>query len=482
MSSRGRPYRLFASDRFLSREACRDILDRVVRMSVGGGDVSLWIRSAWTGNVRWAGNQIITSGDTTDHRIVIDRRIRGAGGAATTNRADDDALEACVRRAEQQLRYAQFDLDATPLRTGEVYPRTDLWSDATYALDAAARAAQQRQLVEPAMAAGLLSAGYLEVSAVGTGMLNSAGMFAYAPQTRAEYSVTVRNSEGTASGWAGADNRDWQAIDTAGLSAIALDKCRRSANPVAIEPGRYTVILEPQAVADLMLPLVRSLDRQSAEMGMGPWADRPATPEPTGTLAGPGDAPSPGAVPPPRPRSRIGQKVLDERITIGADPADPDAPFVPFWVDGSPYRAVKWIDAGVLKELSYDRYYALRELNRSHPLNNSSAFRMSGGPVSKEEMIANTVRGLLITRLVNIRVVEGTSLLCSGTTADGVWLIERGKITTPVKNFRFRESPLFAFNNLQALGTPVRVLQRMPAIAPAALVRDFSLTSLADAV
>jgi predicted Zn-dependent protease len=382
-----------------------------------------------------------------------------------------------VQRAEDRLRYERYDLDAQPPRRAESYLTTNTWSDETFSLDAAARADIQRRLAEPALAAQLHSAGYLEVSATGSGIVNSAGLFAYQPETRAEYSVTVRNPRGTASGWAGADDRDWRKIDAERLSRVALEKCQRSADPVAIEPGRYTVILEPQAVAELMLPLVRSLTRMSAEAGVGPWADK--SPRSEGAAA----AREPGAdAAEELGRSKIGQKVLDDRITIGADPADPDAAIVPFWADGTPHRAVKWIEDGVLRELAYDRFYALRALNRSDPLNNSQAFRMSGGQASVDEMIADTARGLLITRLVNVRQVDGDTLLCTGTTSDGVWLIERGRITTPVKNFRFRESPLYAFNNLELLGTPVRVLQRMPTIVPPAKIRDFSLTSLADAV
>jgi predicted Zn-dependent protease len=97
-------------------------------------------------------------------------------------------------------------------------------------------------------------------------------------------------------------------------------------------------------------------------------------------------------------------------------------------------------------------------------------------------MIAGTQRGILITRFTNVRQIIADSLFCGGTTSDGIWLIEHGKISRALKNFRFRESPLFAFNNIEALGPPERVLLEMPAICPPAKVRDFSLTSLADAI
>lgn len=477
-----RPKSLFAPDRFLTPEGCRDLLERIVRLSSGGGEVSLHVRSRWTGNVRWARNDITTAGDTTNHDIMINRSRRGAAAWVRVNRLDDASLKTALTQVERLMHHPAPSDAPVPLRTAEIYPETEIWSDSTYGVDAAARAAIQRSMVEPALAEQLLSAGYLEVTAVGNGVVNSSGLFAYIPETRAEYSVTVRNSTGTGSGWAGVDNRDWRQIDPAKLSAIALDKCKRSADPVAIEPGRYDVILEPQAVADLMLPLIRSLQRRPAEMGMGPWADRPRGAVGAGIVIGnqtfaegQGDANEGG-------NSRIGQQVLDPRITISADPSDPEAPFVPFSYDSTPHRPVTWIDKGVLKELSYDRWYAVQALNKPDPLNNSGSFRMRGGQTTIPEMIENTERGLLVTRLTNVRMVDYDSLLCTGTTSDGLWLIERGKITQAVKNFRFRESPLFAFNSLDALGVPVRALGPMPTIVPPAKVRDFSMTSLADAV
>ena len=470
------------TERFLSQDACRDLLQRVIRLSTGGGEVQISVRSRWTGNLRWARNESTSSGDTTAHNINITRFIRGASASASTNQIDDESLRACIRRAELRILYRTPDPDAPPLRSAETYIKTNLWNDETFGLDADARAGIQLKIVEPAVAEQLFSFGYLEITAVGNGVMNSAGLFAYLPQTRAEFSVTVRNPKATGSGWAGTENNDWRKIDAEKVTARAIEKCKSSANPVAIEPGRYTVILEPQAVGDLMEPLVRSLIRPPAEMGQGPWADRADEIEeqtnPMSEIASTlSTRPTQGGG-----SSRIGKRVLDARITISADPADPDAPFVPFAFDTLPYRAVKWIEAGVLKELSYPRQYALSTLNRSDPLNNSGAFRMTGGPTSVDEMIAATGRGILITRLTNVHTIIAESLFCGGTTSDGLWLVEHGKISRPLKNFRFRESPLFAFNNIEAIGAPERVLLDMPSICPPIKARDFSLTSLADAI
>ncbi len=468
-------------ERFLSPEAVKDLLTRVVRLSTGGGDVQLYVMSRWTGNIRWARNEILSGGDTTNHYINITRIVRGAAGSATTSAVDDDSIRECIRRAEDRMRYSPVNNeDAAPLHKAERYLEPQLWSDVTFNVDAAARARSQQQLVAPAASEHLLSAGYIEVSATGYGVTNTAGLFSYSPETRAEYSVTVRNASGTGSGWAGTTANDWGKIDAARVSSTAMEKSKRSADPVAIEPGRYTVILEPQAVADLMLPLIRSLFRMPPEMGQGPWADGsrsfPLPPELREGITDPAFLAQRFGV------SKIGQRVLDPRITIGADPMDPDAPFVPFASDGTPMRPVKWIENGVLKELGYNRPYAVAALNKPDPLNNNEAFRMSGGGSSVGEMVKSTERGLLVTRLVNVRVVDYSSLLCTGTTSDGLWLIERGQVTKAVKNFRFRESPLFAFNSIDVLGAPVRVIEGMPTVVPPVRVRDFSMTSLADAV
>lgn len=465
--------------RFLSAEECRRLLSRILKSTRGGGDTGLHVLSEATGNVRWARNTIISAGDTTDHTLTITRTVRGAIGQASTNRTDDAALEDCVRRAEYMLRYMHPQSGyQSEARGAEQYAAPDLWSDATFQMDAAQRATLQRRLSAPAAAAGLLSAGYLETKAIGNGYCNSAGLFTYVPETRAEYSVTVRDAKGTGSGWAGRDHLDWRRLDVDALSALALDKCRRSLDPVAVEPGRYTVILEPQAVADLMRPLVNSVSRRpNAEGGIGPWADNSEESRRLNPPSHPDvmDGATSG-------NSKIGRTVLDPRVHVSADPNDPGMPFVPFARNGTRVLPVTWIEKGVLREIGYEIPYALRWLNRRDPLNNTRAFRMRGGTTSVEEMIASTERGLLVTRLVNLRLIEIANLLYTGTTADGLWLVEKGRITGPVKNFRFRESPLYAFNNLEMLGPATRVFMDHPTIAPAAKIRDFSMTSLADAV
>jgi predicted Zn-dependent protease len=460
---KGRPFRLDPETpidepaRYYSREASEEIFKRVLALTEGGGETSVSVDTFWTGNIRWARNAVTTAGDVTNHQVRITRSIKGAQASANTNKVDDAALKLAVQSAERTLLYYPQDLDRTPMPGKQEYYQPKLWSDTTYNLDAAKRSQTAYELVQPVVQEKLVAAGYLQVGVATRSVFTTNGMDAYYAATRAQYSTTVRNPAGTGSGWAGVDKQDWAQIDAKGISERALKKCIDSADPKAIEPGRYTLIMEPQAVHDLMVYAIYALDRFSAENFQTVYTLRPG-------------------------QSKIGLKVFDERITISSNPMDPECGYIPFDYEGYPYRPVTWVENGILKELSYGRRYALSQIGSGVPLPNSYSYRIKGGSTPIEEMIATTKRGLLVTRFSNINIIDGSSLLATGITRDGLWLIENGKITFPVKNFRFTESPMFAFNNVQQIGPAERVLAAYPTIVPPMKVNDFNFTSLSDAI
>jgi predicted Zn-dependent protease len=370
-----------------------------------------------------------------------------------------------IRAAERAVQYAQerFDLrEESNVIDPILHPV--LWSDATYACDSEQRGEIVRTILGPAEAARILSAGEFRVTAKGSATLSSNALFRYYPTTSASFSTTARDATGTGSGWTGVNDFDITRIDVARLASRALEKCQMSVNPVALEPGRYTTILEAQAVADLFAPLFDSsvVERRIAESPRGPFGG------------------------PRQGKSKIGQRILDPRISIVADPMDTLAGFLPFEVhSGGAYYPIQWVADGVLRQLAYDRGYALRRLHLPTPLLNSSSWRITGGSTSVDEMIASTERGLLVTRFHNVQVRDLSSFTCSGYTRDGLWLIDRGKMTKPVKNFRFVESPVFAFNQLEQVGSPQRVFcqdDALARVAPPAKVRDFNFSQIADAV
>jgi len=460
------PARLYLPDapaEFLSREACKALFDRIAAMSVGGGSTSVSIVSSWRGTSTWARNRVYVSSDNHDVEVYVSRTIQGAGSSASTTRTDDDGLRQAVREAERSRTYGGQSPENLPVPLiQDTLTQPTLWSEATMALSPDGRADLARRMIAPSEGGSFLSAGEIVAGAQGRAMFSTEGMARYYPTTFVEVSASVRDPKRGASGWAGVTDFDLARVDGAAIATRATEKARLSASPVALEPGRYTVILEPQAVADLFsLVIRRVMDRQLAESGRGPFAD------PSG--------------------SKIGMQVLDRRLTVSADPMDPLAGFVPFEIySGDGYRQVNWMDQGILRDLSYYRGYALGTLGLDKPLLNSNSYRMfaSGEPtVSIDDMIASTQRGLVVTRFGNVEVIDMNSMLLSGFTRDGVWLVESGKISKAVKNFRFTESPLFALNNVQQIGAPVRVFDRTAAVlVPPIKVQDFSMTALADAV
>lgn len=485
---RAEPKRLLADEeRILTKAQTDAIAKRVFAFARGGGETRVNISSWSRGEVRWARNRVSLASDRRDVAIVIERIVLNSGAArAITNQLDDESLEAAVRAAERaaevegDLRRSPPGVPAAPIPT---QPKPLIWSDATYAATPEARGEVARALIEPAEAKGYSSAGYIEMHAGTTARVSSErpdGPYSvddvpYVQWTQAQCSMTVRDRQGAASGWAGLSSYDWKSIDTAALGARALQKCEASRNPVVLEPGRYTVILEAQAVADLMEIVVTSTRRIDAEVGAGPWA-----------LA-PDDAVRIGGQ--PIFRTKLGLKVIDERITIDHDPADPRLGILPQpWME-----PVTFFEKGVLKSLWYGRDYALASLGTNAARRGMWGYRMSGGTTSIDEMISSTQRGLLVTRFSDIRGLDGGSLLSTGLTRDGLWLIEHGKITKAVKNFRFTESPLFVLNSVDQLGEPVPVFRPVrsayerdipltPAIVPPLKARDFSFTSTIDAI
>ena len=481
--------------RFLSESECGELAARAAKLAVGGGETGIRIETTWTGNIRYARNQILSSGDVRNHpTVLVTRSIRGATATVWSNQIDDAPLEAAIRRCERALkfkaetggppfqeyfvkpavaglnesdvkkaRYETLDSDIANLtiQTPEVHARPKIFYDTTYGLEADARAAAVAPLVEHARKAGMLAAGYIQVSAHGRAVIDTWGRALYYPYTRAQFSVTVRDPKGIGSGWAGIDWADWTRVDAMRLSEIALDKCLRSRNPVAVEPGRYTAILEPQAVHTLMVEVMGPItfERESAENnGDNPWYLKSK-------------------------QSKIGLKVFDERVTIDADPNDMELGFPPFGLNGEVYHPATWFKNGVLVNVPYSRSYAIQHLGINQGLPNCGAYRMHGGTTSVEEMITTTKRGIYVTRLQSTRALDPRSLLISGYTRDGLWLIENGKISKAIKNFRFVDSPLFALNNLEQIGESVRVFSpEVPAFAPTIKVRDFSFTSLTDAI
>jgi len=413
------------------------------------------------GNTRFAVNQISTAGDNTDTVLTVRSEYGKRAANASTNALDDDSLKRVVETSERLAKLAPEDPEAMPELGPQAVSASPGYSASTAALDPAGRAAAVSRVTEPARAAKLVATGYLETDVGSFAVANSKGLFDYSRQTSAAMTTTVRTPDASGSGWAGAAHSDWRRIDPSELGEHAIEKARRSVNAVAVEPGRYTVILEPTAVGNLIQLLAFALNARNADEGRSFF-----------TKPGGGN--------------KIGQKVVDERVSLWSDPMDPDASANTFTAEGLPVHKTVWIEEGVVRNLAYDRFWAEKQNTAPSPLIGS--LRMPGGTTTQEEMVASVSRGILVTRFWYIRPVDPRTILYTGLTRDGTFLIEDGKITRAVKNLRFNESPIFMLNNLEGLGPPVRVSASedggpgFAIVVPPVMARDFTFTSLSDAV
>ncbi len=473
----------------MTSSACSDVCERVekIRSERSGSNlgVKVNISSSWYSMIRWQRNRVYLLGDSLDNLIGL-TGIRGENPVAlrcatSFNQIDDtslrEAVNYCFDNARGHMTNNMAPDVTLPPPPPHQYPKTAIWSEATYVQTDEERVAIVRDLTDSAEQSGMLSAGDIVVSATGYAGYSTGTTLLYAPVTATQCSITVRDPDGTGSGWAGRSSYDWNRFDARALAATALDKCLRSRNPVRIEPGRYTTILEPQATFDFVIGIMFGLYGGLAGLNTFYWnatSDLLPYHEPPEEVI---MSRRPDAQPMQAARTKIGQRLLDERVTLSYTPEDPDLGVLPFHPEGGPVRATTFFERGVLKQLS------LRTRNGRQGTNAGDACRMSGGSTSIEEMIATTKRGLIVTRLSGFVLLDAPSLLYNGYTRDGLWLIENGKISRPVHNMRFTESPLFALNNLEQLGTPMGVFSPgFPAVVPPIKVRDFSFTALIDAV
>jgi len=435
----------------LSKEEAQAILKKALGYSKAD-ECEITLNGKTGGNIRYARNEVSTSGAEENVSMSVESRFGKRSGVATINEFDDASLRKVIQRSEETARLAPESPEYIALLGPQNYSASKEFFESTHNVDPAYRAEAAAKSIAAAAAKGLTAAGFLEHYSNFTAQMNSKGLFAYHPATIVDFSVTMRTEDGTGSGYVTQDFSDISKLDTGKASQIAADKAANSRNARALEPGKYTVILEPAASIDLLQNMFYNMDQRNAEEGRS-------------FLSKAGS------------KTKLGEKLLDERVTVYSDPTNAEVPSSPFADDGRPQQKVTWIDKGVVKNMYNTRYWASNKGAVSVPPPGNII--MEGGNQSLEEMIKGTSRGILVTRLWYIRAVDPQTLLYTGLTRDGTFYIENGKIMYPVKNFRFNESPVIMLNNLEALGKPQRI---SGSLIPPMKIRDFTFTSLSDAV
>ncbi len=436
----------------ISKEEARKILEKVLSYSKADScEISL--NGSKGGNIRYARNTVSTSGTESNMSLAVQSAFGKKSGVSTVNEFDDASLQKVVARSEELARLSPENPEfMEPLEPQQYQDSSNAYSQTTADISPEYRARAAENSINPAQEKGIIAAGFMEDGAYFSALMNSKGLFAYHQGSNVDFTVTMRTEDGTGSGWVARDFNDVSKLDTAAASAIAIEKALNSKNARAIEPGKYTVILEPAAASDLIGNMMYNMNARQADEGRSFLSKKDG-------------------------QTKIGEKLLDERVTIYSDPKHPEVPTSTWSDEGLPLKKRMWIENGVVKNMVYDRYWASQKSKEPIPYPN--AIIMEGGNQSLEEMIKNTKKGILVTRLWYIRSVDPQTLLYTGLTRDGTFYIENGRIAFPVKNFRFNESPVIMLNNLETLGKPQRIDGDL---IPPMKIRDFTFTSLSDAV
>jgi predicted Zn-dependent protease len=444
----------------LTQQQAKRITDAVLGQAMVP-ELVVSVRDRQTGNTRFARNQPTTEGDVDTLEISVTASIEGRTATAIGNRSDAASLAALVVEAEELAALSPVDPEHVPPIGKGVYLDVKGHDKPTAKLGAAERAKAVERAIATAADADVDLAGFYEhreqSMAIATRLSGGPGAFAFYPSTEASLTVTCRSRDAQGSGWAGLESHRGALIDAGALTQLAAEKADISRDAKPLAPGKYVVVLEAQAVGDLLSFLLDSLDARAADEGRS-WFSH----ESGGT--------------------RIGEELFHHSITLRSDPADADNPATPFTEDGEAHKLVRWIGDGVLENLTCSRFWAGK--SKTPALASPSSVLLDGADVELIDLVQAVDRAVLVTRFWYSRMLDPRTILATGLTRDGTFLVEQGKITSAVKNFRYNESPVTLLKNVLALGRPQRVVTGggRVMVVPPMVVKDFNFASLSDAI
>lgn len=386
-------------------------------------------------------------------RVLTDRKT----GVATGNDLTDAGLKKLVQTAERVASFQHANPDTGSLPQPLSITPAKAYIDATAKCTPLDRAHGVEKILAPSRKSNLDAAGAFSTEEQEILIANSLGVSAYHRGTTASIMTVIMGKD--SSGYASDVSIDVSRLDPEAMGKTAIDKALASKNPTVIEPGEYTVILEEEAVANMVLFL--------AFMGMGALAVQ----EGRSFMNG-----------------KFGERITGDEITIWDDGFDPRGIPQPFDFEGTPKQKVTLIDKGVAKNVVHDTATAAKESGKvstghSLPAPNTQGplplnLFMAAGRATKDEMIASTERGILVTRFHYANILHPVKTVLTGMTRDGTFLIEKGKIARPIKNLRFTQSILEAFGNVDMLGSRSKLCTTygIHTYVPAAKIRNFRFT------
>ncbi|HUX67118.1 MAG TPA: TldD/PmbA family protein [Terriglobales bacterium] len=429
-----------------------------------GAEVELAVEEVDSELTRFANNAIHQHVAENSLALSVRTQFDARMARASTHRLDGPGLREVVERALRLTRAQAPDPELLPMAEPAVQTPVERWDEATAALSPAQRAASVGEMVAEAAPARLTAAGVCASQRHRFALLNSRGLEAFYASTAAEFSVTMLDAN--SSGWAKGSSYRWSDLAPAAGARLAAAKAMASADPRELPPGRYTAILEPAAVLDLLGFLMWDFGALSVLDQRSFLSDR------------------------------VGAKLFGDNISISDDAYHPLQTGAPFDGEGVPRRRVALVEQGWVRNLVYARQTA-RQWNQRHPEAHAAPtghgfplpnefgegplnLVMAGGGVPVEAMIASTERGILVTRLWYIREVDPYQKILTGMTRDGTFLIEDGCLRHGVRNFRFNQNMVELLNQVEALGPAVRASgeESFDMVVPALKVRGFNFTEV----
>jgi PmbA protein len=461
----------------LDRDQANDILDKLRRLSQAD-EIELLISGGRSSLTRFANNTIHQNVAEEEYHISVRSAFGNRTARASTNKHDDDSLRRVVQSSEALAKVQHPDSDLLPMPTQEEVAAANVdggdgvvsrYFEATARLTPQDRAQGVAAMVDVAKKHNLAAAGIFSSAKIVEGIFNSKGVNAWYEQTLAEVSVSMLGS--SSSGWQKANSPDRARLDPVRMAEVAAIKAIESKDPRDLPPGKYTVILEPAAVLDIV--------------GFMFWDfGGSALLEQRSFL-----------------NDRIATQLFGENITIWDDAYHPLQAGVPFDGEGMRRQRLKLIENGVVRAIAYSRCSAKRmqasemaakvgpvrptghgfalpsEIGEA-PLNIVFAGPPEGESRTVEQMIASTERGILVTRLWYIREVDPYEKILTGMTRDGTFLVENGKVVCGIRNFRFNESLLQMLQNVEVMGIPTRSCgeESFDMVVPPMKVREFNFT------
>ena len=434
----------------------KGLLEKVIAANPGKS-MSLGVTIQETGSTRFANNVITTNGVYNRLNIGVQLYKGKKSGIVVAGELDEAKLLDAITRAAALAEVAPENAELMPMLGPQTYPPVPpLYHPGTAAVTPEQRAEAIISVVDKAKARGLDAAGFFETSSYASVNLNSLGQYFYATGTRAYYSNTLRG--GTGSGWAAADEEDIAKLKTGVLADRAIQTALASRDPRKLEAGKYTVILEPAAVADFLWLLFYNFAAREADEGRSFLSL-------------------------PEGKNRLGEALFNPMVTVSSDPAFSELPVYPVGEDGLPMGRTTWIEKGVIKNLNYSRFWAQKM--GKEPVAFPANIIMEGGSGTVDDLIRSTEDGVLVRRLWYIRDLNPMILLMTGLTRDGVFRVKGGKVVGPVNNFRFNESPVNILKNVVRMSKSERAMggeTGQSAFVPGLVVKDFNFSSVSEAV